>query len=407
MSLGTMKRLTAVRHGTTVAMPHGALAVTTILLGCIAIANIGFIWANDGSYWPKYLCCAIITILAVGWFTFIPGRGCYAIIALSVADFLFGGIAFVPMLLLALLAVGFIGYSNLVEAALAGVALLGAIVFSPDTVAFPTIDNNLLSFPCLVALTLCVSTLIRRNGERQRQMQREQTLLANAGIAQNLHDYTTNDLSDIIMMAEYQLTLCAEDQREAWSNVRNMAVDALTHTRKAILTLEDDGDAIRQRDMREPREPHKSHEPHEPFRQYAENGLGELDDIIHTCRSSLAASGFTGDVMHLGTEPTTIDTDMASLVVGLMRELFGNIARHADVSGGYTMLIAWGDDSCSIDLSDKPKPNNAIGLRSGLERYRRTVEACHGQWNIEQSKNRWDFHATIPYRAAGRGSEKP
>ena len=94
-----MKRLTAVRHGTTVAMPHGALAVTTILLGCIAIANIGFIWANDGSYWPKYLCCAIITILAVGWFTFVPGRGCYAIIALSVADFLFGGIAFVPMLL--------------------------------------------------------------------------------------------------------------------------------------------------------------------------------------------------------------------------------------------------------------------------------------------------------------------
>lgn len=402
-----MKRLTAVRHGTTVAMPHGALAVTTILLGCIAIANIGFIWANDGSYWPKYLCCAIITILAVGWFTFVPGRGCYAIIALSVADFLFGGIAFVPMLLLALLAVGFIGYSNLVEAALAGVALLGAIVFSPDTVAFPTIDNNLLSFPCLVALTLCVSTLIRRNGERQRQMQREQTLLANAGIAQNLHDYTTNDLSDIAMMADHQLAICDDEQREAWHSVKNLALDALTHTRKAIRTLESDKTTVKQYDGTQTYDHrqnqlvslrHSSTAPAQASETTGIDRLDELNKLIATCQSNLAANGYAGEVIRFGTEPTQLGDATATLIIGLVRELFGNIAKHAQASAGYTMLISWTDAAFVIELSDVPEPNTDVGLRSGLERYRQTIESMQGQWDIENTSNHWNFHAEVPYQ---------
>lgn len=402
-----MKRLTAVRHGTTVAMPHGALAVTTILLGCIAIANIGFIWANDGSYWPKYLCCAIITILAVGWFTFVPGRGCYAIIALSVADFPFGGIAFVPMLLLALLAVGFIGYSNLVEAALAGVALLGAIVFSPDTVAFPTIDNNLLSFPCLVALTLCVSTLIRRNGERQRQLQREQTLLANAGIAQRLHDYTTNDLSDIAMMADHQLAICDDEQREAWHSVKNLALDALTHTRKAIRTLESDKTTVKQYDGTQTYDHrqnqlvslrHSSTAPAQASETTGIDRLDELNKLIATCQSNLAANGYAGEVIRFGTEPTQLGDATATLIIGLVRELFGNIAKHAQASAGYTMLISWTDAAFVIELSDVPEPNTDVGLRSGLERYRQTIESMQGQWDIENTSNHWNFHAEVPYQ---------
>lgn len=395
-----MQHPTIIRRGIATQLavhaPHGAFAAVVGLLGAIAVINVGVDWGSDWSRWPWHLGCALITMLATGWFASVPNHGCYAIITLSVADFLFGGIAFVPMLLLALLAVGFIGYSDLIEATLAGIALLGAIVLSPYAVAFPTINNNLLSFPCLVALTLCVSTLIRKNGEQQRHMQREQTLLANAGIAQNLHDYTTNDLSDIVMMAEHQLSTCEEGQREVWSNIRAMALDALTHTRKAILTLEDDKASIRQ-DGTAP-----------SSQSDTGNALRELDEVIHACRGNLAAGGFSGDVIRLGTEPSSIDGDTAVLTLGLIRELFGNIAKHADPSGRYTMLIAWSAGSCSIDLSDKPKPNAGAGLHSGLERYRKTVEAIHGQWAVERSADRWDFHAAIPLQnATGEPMPKP
>lgn len=160
------------------AMPRTALAACTCVLAIAATVNIGVDWAIDDSEWARYLCCGLVTTVAAIWFTYKPQQGSYVIIAVAVGDFLIGGTAFAPMLILALLATGSIGYTSLVEGVLSGIALLAAVFFSPYTVAFPVIDNSLLSFPCLVALTLSISALIRRNGERQRQLQREQTLLA-------------------------------------------------------------------------------------------------------------------------------------------------------------------------------------------------------------------------------------
>lgn len=241
--------------------------------------------------------------------------------------------------------------------------------------------------------------LIRRNGERQRQLQREQALLANAGIAQRLHDYTTNDLGDIVMMADHQLTTCDDGQREVWTNVRKLALDALAHTRKAILTLESNRPAAGQNDG-------TNQDDHEwrTLQQQANDmstessGLSELDELITVCRGNLAANGCAGEVLRLGVEPTSIDGKTAPLIIGLVRELFGNIAKHADVSGGYTMLIHWTDAACVIELSDVPKPSADAGLRSGLERYRRTIESMQGQWNVESADDHWSIHAEVPYR---------
>lgn len=154
------------------AMPRTALAACTCVLAIAATVNIGVDWAIDDSEWARYLCCGLVTTVAAIWFAYKPQQGSYVIIAVAVGDFLIGGTAFAPMLILALLATGSIGYTGLVEGVLSGIALLAAVFFSPYTVAFPVIDNSLLSFPCLVALTLSISALIRRNGERQRQLQR-------------------------------------------------------------------------------------------------------------------------------------------------------------------------------------------------------------------------------------------
>ena len=311
------------------------------------------------------------------------------------------------MLILALLATGSIGYTSLVEGVLAGIALLAAVFFSPYTVAFPAIDNNLLSFPCLIALTLSISVLIRRNGERQRQLQREQTLLANAGIAQRLHDYTTNDLSDIAMMADHQLAICDNEQREAWHSVKNLALDALTHTRKAIRTLESDKTTVKQYDGTQTYDHrqnqlvslrHSSTAPAQASETTGIDRLDELNKLIATCQSNLAANGYAGEVIRFGTEPTQLGDATATLIIGLVRELFGNIAKHAQASAGYTMLISWTDAAFVIELSDVPEPNTDVGLRSGLERYRQTIESMQGQWDIENTSNHWNFHAEVPYQ---------
>lgn len=320
------------------AMPRTALAACTCVLAIAATVNIGVDWAIDDSEWARYLCCGLVTTVAAIWFAYKPQQGSYVIIAVAVGDFLIGGTAFAPMLILALLATGSIGYTSLVEGVLSGIALLAAVFFSPYTVAFPAIDNSLLSFPCLVALTLSISALIRRNGERQRQLQREQTLLANAGIAQRLHDYTTNDLSDIAMMADHQLAICDSEQREAWSSVKNLALDALTHTRKAIRTLESDKTTVKQYNGTKTDDRHQNqfvsprHGNDTPMQVSGATGidkLGELNELIATCRSNLAANGYTGEVIRFGTEPTQLGNATATLVIGLVRELFGNIAKHA------------------------------------------------------------------------------
>lgn len=393
------------------AIPRTSLAACTCVLAIAAIANIGVDWAIDGSEWVRYLCYGLAVTVAAIWFACKPQQGSYAIIAVSISDFLIGGTAFVPMLILALLVTGNIGYTNLVEGVLAGIALLAAVFFSPYTVAFPAIDNDLLSFPCLVALTLSISTLIRRNEERQRQLQREQTLLANAGIAQRLHDYTTNDLSDIAMMADHQLAICDDEQREAWSSVKDLALDALAHTRKAIRTLESDKTSAEQHDgaktcdryQNQPVSPwHGSAAPMQDSKAIEIDKLGELNELIATCRSNLKASGYTGEVIRFGTEPTRLDNATATLAIGLVRELFGNIAKHAQVSAGYTMLISWTDTAFVIECSDTPYSDAATnaGLHSGLERYRQAIESMHGQWSVENGNNHWNLHAEVPYRSA-------
>lgn len=393
------------------AMPRTALAACTCVLVIATIANIGVDWAIDGSEWVRYLCCGLAVTVAAIWFACKPQQGSYAVIAVSVGDFLIGGTAFAPMLVLALLATGSIGYTDLVEGVLAGIALLAAVFFSPYTVAFPAIDNDLLSFPCLVALTLSISTLIRRNGERQRQLQREQTLLANAGIAQRLHDYTTNDLSDIAMMADHQLAICDAAQRETWSSIKNLALDALAHTRKAIRTLESDKTNAEQHDgtkkgnrrHNKPVSPWLgSAAPMQDSKAIGIDRLGELNELITTCRSNLEANGYTGEVIRFGTEPTRLDDATATLVIGLVRELFGNIAKHAQASAGYTMLISWTDTAFVIECSDTPHSDAdmSAGLHSGLERYRQAIESMQGQWNIESGKDHWNIHAEVPYRSA-------
>ena len=201
------------------------------------------------------------------------------------------------------------------------------------------------------------------------------------------------------MMADHQLTTCDDGQREVWTNVRKLALDALAHTRKAILTLESNRPAAGQNDG-------TNQDDHEwrTLQQQANDmstessGLSELDELITVCRGNLAANGCAGEVLRLGVEPTSIDGKTAPLIIGLARELFGNIAKHARAYAGYTMLISWTDAAFVIELSDVPKPSADAGLRSGLERYRRIIESMQGQWNVESADDHWSIHAEVPYR---------
>lgn len=93
------------------AMPRTALAACTCVLAIAATVNIGVDWAIDDSEWARYLCCGLVTTVAAIWFTYKPQQGSYVIIAVAVGDFLIGGTAFAPMLILALLATGSIGYT--------------------------------------------------------------------------------------------------------------------------------------------------------------------------------------------------------------------------------------------------------------------------------------------------------
>ena len=67
-------------------------------------------------------------------------------------------------------------------------------------------------------------------------------------------------------------------------------------------------------------------------------------------------------------------------VADFLRELFGNIARYADSTQRYVVLVSAAQDRVTIDVTDRPRQGDATlrGRHSGLAYYRERVLHAHG-----------------------------
>lgn len=103
-------------------------------------------------------------------------------------------------------------------------------------------NGGAYSFLAFVVTFVCIGGIIRSTADKGVERQKNLSLESNREIAGRLHDYTTNDLTDIVMLVEHMRRNVADEAiRRQLDTIGDVAADTLRHTRQAIRTLRADG----------------------------------------------------------------------------------------------------------------------------------------------------------------------
>lgn len=181
--------------------------------------------------------------------------------------------------------------------------------------------------------------------------------------------------------------MCGQEQEFALA--RRLSSSALGHVRAAIGTLEQT--------------------------QSAQEVVPSLDtgnrirEYVSEQASVLSALGFEGTV--IVADELHIPENNADTLRGLIRELFGNIIKHADKDFGYTITITSDDKNLSIMQCDRPKPKRSTSTiaerqGTGLRRYRSMINRLGGQWAQQYDGLLWTLEIQIPLNTTHAGATR-
>ena len=114
------------------------------------------------------------------------------------------------------------------------------------------------------------------------------------------------------------------------------------------------------------------------------------------------AWGVSATLLSLGAIDALNNSDTV-FVADFLRELFGNIARYADPTQRYVVLVSAAQDHVTIDVTDRPRQGGTTleGRHSGLAYYRERVLHAHGDWDVREKRGQWVLHASVPVDNAG------
>jgi signal transduction histidine kinase len=336
----------------------------------------------------------IIETACLIWFIVKPTSGAFALIIETVIAVLTPSITTPALQLFAsLVAVAAMSFLYAIPAAITGVVFAGSLFLSALTEPNSIMGNGgAFSFSLFILVAYAIGFILAQDQQHRREQAKSANLHEKALIAQRLHDYTTNGLSDIIMLSDQAAEIADREQLDnLFATIRSAAVDALDHTRRAIVILEEGT-------MSHSRQSNSMSTSSASMPPLATDEFGNtLSELIDRQEEMLSAIGLRGTVLITGSF-THIDMASQTLISGIVRELFGNIARHASPSEGYAMTIGMQHHQCSIQVSDVPAQGekNGQGLGTGLQRYHQAIEHRHGEWDIKSSPDHWSFMAIFP-----------
>ena len=374
-------------------VPHPYVAVFAMLSAIVPIRD-GIDWVSDPSQGSSGLVALVIRTGVLITLAASPHLGSIAVAAVIAIDC----IAPIPypssMVFAGMVALAYVSYARsaqgLVMAVLLAALSLVSMWLYPQSALRA---GGGYGFALIYLLCSAIGIMYRINEMRTVQLLQNTVLLGNAKVAQHLHDFTTNDLSDIILLIDRERRDGAPDQRrpspQTLGTIRDLATDALGQTRRAIVTLE------------QPYERPKE-------RQSAGTELEQtLFELIDEQQDLLESLGFHGTVVIPDHHLRIADPRDGRLVLGFLKELFGNVSRHADPARGYTVVISADDGWLTITVSDSPiaggdgNPPEQLptGMGSGLARYRAAIEARNGTWSLENLDNQWTLGVHIPLAA--------
>ena len=366
---------------------HPYIALFTVVSGIIPITeNIS--WVSNPGFPVWAIIALFLRVAAIILLMTRPYWGSLIIGAFIIVDSITPIPSPTSMFFVGMVAVTYLSYARTVYGvwmagfmALASVASMWLYPYSAMRA------GGGYSFALIYLLCAGAGVLLRISLQRGVQERQTTILLRNAKVAQHLHDFTTNDLSNILMLVDREkqsLRDAGEFERaDSLETIKNLASDALAQTRQVIVTLER-------------RTEQTKTEPAAPTA--IELSLFELIDEQQDLLESL---GFEGTAMVTKHPLRVMNGPAGQVLLGFIRELFGNIAQHADPKHGYTLMITGNDDLLNIDLSDVPLDHSGKdddkGMGSGLKRYRHMVQALGGTWKVTQLEELWSLSVQVQW----------
>lgn len=373
-------------------VPHPYMSLLILVPGTICVAESIYLCVSvdDSRASLALLVCRIICVAA---FVLTPEWGSYAMCGMAALDLMSNIRAPFTTVILAFLALSIISYLHMRRGILCGAVVSICAFIASGTAPRSLVGNGgSYSFSAFVVAFICIGGIIRVTAGASVERQKSLSLESNQKIAGRLHDYTTNDLTDIIMVVEHmRRNVPDEETRRQLDTIDDAAVDALRHTRQAIRTLRTDG----------PSTDVSSAEG--SSRAGSVVSVRTLRRTVDRCRRTLADIGMDGDVLVFGRPDASMTSEATSLMQGLIRELFGNIGRHGDHAQPYMVMISYTGECAVVETTNAirdaggEEPDDAsVGLRSGLAHYRLLVERNGGIWRESRARHRWTLRVEIP-----------
>lgn len=277
-----------------------------------------------------------------------------------------------------LMAIGVIGYINLIlSICIAGLFIglkLGISAIPALEIPYPTATFTFMLLMTMITCAAlgCIVRLLqqqRREQEYLRQQEQQRS------IAADLHDSACNDLT-------YAL-LCLRESDSSLVDthtLHNYAVEAID------TALESIHDSIRV--LKQPKNDETTHH----------SQTLHLQSLIEASENRLRAVGFSGtSIINLPTDSIEADSCCAIIIIGMVRELFGNILKYADKTYPYVITVGIHNKTLQISVCDRPSKNLTIeSLSSGMEFYRNRIEFLGGSMRMRLDNNLWLLDVSVP-----------
>lgn len=245
-------------------------------------------------------------------------------------------------------------------------------------------------------------------------------------IAGKLHDVVCNDLAYALRQIDTLETVQEHpadtgNRTDSLVDIRQSITEALRYTRTAITTLQAADAESRETRIAGSMDLTGSN---------ADKTAIDIAALLNQGQKKLDHIGINGIIAAPNLGTVTMPSAMATLVEGLIREIFGNLLKYADPTKGYVLTARSDGITLHIGVSDSPRPdcqqsilpnispvssdapstlptesstdmmsvssNPPLHGGTGIRSYQTRLAALGGELSTSASDDQWTLEAAIP-----------
>lgn len=288
-----------------------------------------------------------------------------------------------------------------------------------------SLENTVL-MSLVFLVTSCGGFALRLYQDRNRAVSQLGMHRRQEMIAGKLHDVVCNDLAYALRQIDTLETVQEHpadtgNRTDSLVDIRQSITEALRYTRTAITTLQAADAESRETRIAGSMDLTGSN---------ADKTAIDIAALLNQGQKKLDHIGINGIIAAPNLGTVTMPSAMATLVEGLIREIFGNLLKYADPTKGYVLTARSDGITLHIGVSDSPRPdcqqsippnispvssdapstlptesstdmmsvssNPPLHGGTGIRSYQTRLAALGGELSTSASDDQWTLEAAIP-----------